>query len=590
MAEVYLGHADGPGGFSKAVVIKRILPELAEDPAFVEMFLSEAKLAAQLSHPNVVQVFDFGEHAGQYYLAMEYIRGETLRTIGKMHLRLNKVLPAEWVVRAVIGVCEGLHYAHELCDEEGESRHIIHRDVTPDNILISSGGVPKLLDFGIAKAATNVHRTAAGTVKGKYAYMSPELIRGEDVGRQLDVYALGVTLYELLARKRPFESPTEMGLMKNILEGTAKPLHELGIDRDLSLITATAMAAQPEGRYADAHELQLALEEWLDNTGKKVGSAELAAVVAEVTRAKSGVSATGLPAVKGTPGSGIRHTSEPKPALLNPDGTPKPRASSPGVRHLGSEPKPVVMGTLLEAPPLPVDVTVARPYIPDASVAPASSRKGLFLAIGGAVLLLAIGAAGSHLLGGPSQPQVVVVQELAPPPAPLPVPPPPPAKTVVTVQLPEPAPAPVLVAAAAAGKAKPVDSAIKGEDGYLTLRTDPWCDVYLGNEKLGTTPLVRAPVPSGKLTLVLRNAKAGANRRLAVTVEPGLEAKQTLVMPQGSLEVEAKDGTEVALDGQPLGTTPLEPQDVVEGRHEIRLGGVTKVVKIRAGKTERVAP
>ena len=198
MAEVYLGKAEGPGGFSKVVVIKRILPELAEDPQFIEMFLSEARLAAQLSHPNVVQVFDFGEHQGQYFLAMEYVQGETLRNIIRVHQKLNTPLPPELAVRAVIGVCEGLNYAHELCDPAGVSRNIIHRDVTPDNVIVSAGGVPKLLDFGIAKANTAVHSTAAGTVKGKYAYMSPELIRGGQVGRQLDVYALGVTLYELL--------------------------------------------------------------------------------------------------------------------------------------------------------------------------------------------------------------------------------------------------------------------------------------------------------------------------------------------------------------------------------------------------------
>ncbi len=594
MAEVYLGKAEGPGGFSKVVVIKRILPELAEDPAFVEMFLSEARLAATLSHPNVVQVFDFGEHGGQYFLAMEYIRGETLRAIGKTHVRLNKPLPAEWVVRAVIGVCEGLHYAHELCDEAGVSRNIVHRDVTPDNILISSGGIPKLLDFGIAKAATNVHRTAAGTVKGKYAYMSPELIRGEETGRQLDVYALGVTLYELLAQRRPFESPTELGLMKTILDGTARPLSELGFDAALAEIVGTAMHPTPEGRYADAHELQLALEDWLDASGKKVGATELAAVVAEVTRLRSGQSVTNLAPVKGTPVSGVGHTSEPKPGLPGEPGTPAPRPSSPGVRH-GSQPKPVVLGTLLEEGLPLLDVTVARPFVPPDAPAPAArppSRLALVASLGAGLGLLGIG--GAFFLGSRSSAPapVVIVQEVAPPPALVVAAP----VTTPTPRRPEPAAAtePAAVAAAVvAPKQKSPESgppAVKGDDGYLTLRTDPWCDVYLGNEKLGTTPLVRTPVPSGKLNLVLRNAHAGAVRKLSLTIEPGRELKQAVVMPQGTLTIDARPGTEVALDGQLLGATPLEPIDVVEGRHEVRLGGVTKVVKVKAGQTENLAP
>ncbi len=548
MAEVYLGKAQGPAGFSKTVVIKRILPDLAEDPQFIEMFLSEARLAAELSHPNVVQVFDFGEHQGQYFLAMEYVQGETLRSIIRVHQKAKTPLPPELAVRAVIGVCEGLNYAHELCDPSGASRNIIHRDVTPDNVIVSAGGVPKLLDFGIAKANTAVHSTAAGTVKGKYAYMSPELIRGGTVGRQLDVYALGVTLYELLALKRPFEATTELGLMKVILETTAKPLKDaIGLDAALSKIVATAMHPAPEGRYADAHELQLALEDWLMTAGRKVGSAELAALVTEVTRLRGGGQGGPLePRAKGTPVSGVRHSSDAKGKAPDFNGTK-------------------VVG------------------------APGSARLPMGMIAGlGALGLVA--AAGVAFLLGRSNPTPVVatvVERPADPPlgAVLPAPAEAPAAAVAPV-------APLVKVAPVAPKEKPKaaepKAVVAGEDGYLTLRTDPWCDVYLGSEKLGTTPLVRTPVASGKLTLVLRNAKAGVTKKLAVTVEPGKELKQALVMPQGSLAVDAAPGTEVALNGQVVGTTPMDPLDVVEGKHEVRLGGATRTVKVRAGQIETV--
>jgi serine/threonine protein kinase len=579
MAEVYLGKAEGPGGFSKVVVIKRILPELAEDPQFVEMFLSEARLAAQLSHPNVVQVFDFGEHEGQYYLAMEYVRGETLRSIVRAHQKLGKSLAPELAVRAVIGVCEGLHYAHELCDEAGESRNIVHRDVTPDNIIVSSGGVPKLLDFGIAKAATNVHRTAAGTVKGKYAYMSPELIRGDDVGRQLDVYALGVTMYELLSLKRPFESSTEMGLMKVILDGAARPLVELvGLDPSLSQIVGLAMHPAPGGRYADAHELQLALEDWLAASGKKPGTTELAAVVAEVTRMRGGTNTSlgRLEQVRGTPVSGVRHASGVKPLSAELASPPSaPTAASSGVRHTSGA------GKLPFARGADVLTVVGQPL----EVRQQSRGKLIGAVTAVAVLMAGAGAYFVQSADASIEP-VVVVRPPEVPPAP---------KEAVAVEPPKaavvPAPAPVVKVAGLREKTaetSPRPPVKSGEDGYLTLRTDPWCDVYLGSEKLGTTPLVRTPLPSGRLTLVLRNPKAGANRKLNVVVEPGRELKQTLVMPQGTIEFGSAPGTEVSLDGHSLGTTPLEPLDVVEGKHELRLGGVTRTLKVKAGSRETI--
>ncbi|RKG67094.1 serine/threonine protein kinase, partial [Corallococcus terminator] len=216
MAEVYLAKAAGPMGFKKTLVLKRILPHLAEEPAFVEMFLSEAKLAAQLEHPNIVQIFDFGEAGGSYFLAMELIDGPSLRKLVKRAVEVP--LPQTLCARLVASAAEGLAYAHEFRDSAtDEPLGLIHRDVSPDNILVSRQGAVKVVDFGIAKVAGQKHRTQTGVVKGKLAYMPPEQLQAKPLDRRVDVYALGVVLYELLTGKRPFGTTTEEGTMRAIL-------------------------------------------------------------------------------------------------------------------------------------------------------------------------------------------------------------------------------------------------------------------------------------------------------------------------------------------------------------------------------------
>ena len=186
MAEVFLAKTDGPMGFEKHLVIKRILPHLAEDPQFVDMFLAEAKLAAQLNHPNLVQLFDFGEAEGSYFIAMEYIDGPTLRLLLSRARDLRIPITLGLAARIVSSAAEGLAYAHDFRDHvTDEPLHLVHRDVSPDNILVSRSGGVKLVDFGIAKARGQSHHTQAGTVKGKVAYMAPEQLRGEPLDRPM---------------------------------------------------------------------------------------------------------------------------------------------------------------------------------------------------------------------------------------------------------------------------------------------------------------------------------------------------------------------------------------------------------------------
>ncbi len=195
MAEIYLCTSVGPEGFEKEVVIKRVRQGLANDPAFVKMFVSEARLASRLNHPNVVHIYDFAKHEDTYFLAMEYVRGASLYDLRKRCKELMEPISPLLAAQIALEVCRGLGYAHRLSDG-GRSLGVVHRDVTPHNVLLSFEGAVKLTDFGIARAGARL--TSAGTLKGKFAYMSPEQARGQDVDARTDLFALGIVLWEML--------------------------------------------------------------------------------------------------------------------------------------------------------------------------------------------------------------------------------------------------------------------------------------------------------------------------------------------------------------------------------------------------------
>ena len=204
MAEVHLARATGVGGFTKQLVIKRILPHLSSDPHFVEMFVNEARIAARLSHANVCQVFELGESEAGLFLAMEYLEGLSW---GELAPYVPQDGPfALRCAATVLGqACEGLRYAHELCDVDGTPTPVVHRDISPQNLMVTTDGVCKVVDFGVSKVLTEGGRTQTGMLKGKLPYMAPEQIRGEPVDARADVYALGVLLFHLLVGHYPFE-------------------------------------------------------------------------------------------------------------------------------------------------------------------------------------------------------------------------------------------------------------------------------------------------------------------------------------------------------------------------------------------------
>jgi tRNA A-37 threonylcarbamoyl transferase component Bud32 len=254
MAEVFRAAAYGAQGFAKELIIKRILPDIAEDATFVQMFVDEARLASMLEHPNIVQVFDFESAEGTYFIAMEYVRGRDLAHVLKQARDRKIKLPEPTAMYIFAQLLEALRYAHE--------KNVIHRDVSPQNILLSFEGEVKLADFGIAKAA-GTSRTATGSLKGKYRYMAPEYVKKQSVDHKSDIYAAGAVLYELLTNERPFREGNDMGLLNDIAEGNYRRPREVdpNIPPAMAALIETAMALDPAKRFPSARAFLDAVKE-----------------------------------------------------------------------------------------------------------------------------------------------------------------------------------------------------------------------------------------------------------------------------------------------------------------------------------------
>ena len=219
MANVYLAVAQGPGGVSKLVVLKALLPDLSAEPYALSMFLDEARLAAQLNHPNVVQTYEVGTEGDRHVIVMEYLEGQSLSAISKRADLPVDPLPAPLHLRVIINALEGLHYAHELKAYDGQSLDLVHRDVSPQNVFVTYDGQVKVLDFGIAKAATSSTHTATGIVKGKVAYMAPEQTVGDSVDRRADIYSIGCMLWRVATGKKLWRNTPDVHVMRRVING-----------------------------------------------------------------------------------------------------------------------------------------------------------------------------------------------------------------------------------------------------------------------------------------------------------------------------------------------------------------------------------
>ncbi len=267
MAEVLLARSGGIEGFERHVVLKRIKRAHADDARFVEMFLDEARLAANLHHQNIVQVHDIGEAEGEYFFAMEYIHGEDLRALLGTMSRVRQHLPLTHLVTIASAVASGLHYAHERRGTDKKPLGIVHRDVSPSNILVGYDGSVKIVDFGIAKAALRNADTRSGALKGKVSYMSPEQCKLQPVDRRSDIYSLGVVLYELATTTRLFKSDSDYLVMDAICTGKVPPprARRADLPEELAKILVKTLALDPDARFQTADELRVALDQFAAN-------------------------------------------------------------------------------------------------------------------------------------------------------------------------------------------------------------------------------------------------------------------------------------------------------------------------------------
>ncbi|EPX59948.1 serine/threonine protein kinase Pkn6 [Cystobacter fuscus DSM 2262] len=618
MAEVYLAKAAGPRGFEKTLVLKRILPHLAEEPTFVEMFLSEAMLAARLSHPHIVQIFDFGEADGAYFLAMEYIDGPSLRTLIKRAAAQGLPLPTTLCARMVSQACEGLAFAHDFTDPDtGKPLGLIHRDISPDNILLTRQGAAKVVDFGIAKAADQGHRTASGVIKGKISYMPPEQLRAQELDRRVDVYALGVVLYELLTARKPHESTSEVGLMQSILFEPAVPAtkHRSDLPEALRHILTRALSKEREQRYPDCHAFQSDLEDYILSAGKPVTAQQVAQLITHVTSTDTHSLPTTTLAPRGPQAPGTpTHTPHParlgldhepsvdvEPTMQSPRSqptrmeTPQPRSLDSSLSAMTPPPEHLPSGTRIRAAaheppdsqttkvrtprPLRTPVQPLPAAKPSASkavdarreTAPDTSRGAGRWVLGVCVAALLLGGGGVLLVKTNSAP------ERQEPPAAATRPEVPPAAETTPPRQAEP-PTSTPSPAPGTGNTPPTGTVAEAPPAGLqetpAEKSPTPAEPETSEPQVATRPEEEAkpvspePTPATPEPVAEKTVPAPAK---PATQDPKRAAPRAKSAAKGILEFRIRPYAIVYVDGKKVGETPLAPLELPAGRHSVRL-------------------
>ena len=548
MAEVFLARQEGPSDFAKTVVVKRMLPHLTENKRFVDMFLREARVAARLNHPNVVQIFELGQDQDTYFLAMEFIDGITLHRLAKRAWRQHRALPTEVIVRAMADVALGLHHAHSQVDDDGRPASLVHRDVSPDNLMMTRDGVTKVLDFGIAKStAQRGPVTKTGELKGKIPYMSPEQIQGHTLDGRSDLFSLGVTFYWLLAGKRPFDGATEVLTLKRVLDDQPTPPSRINnrVPVALDRLVLRLLEKDPRRRYQNGQELHDRLLAMLGGEG--AARAPAARLVAELSAAGD--------------------TDHDDPSMHGGDKAP------------ASEP--------LSATFAATAITATNPG--------EHGRRGALLGITAAATLGFAGAV-TMLLLRPSAPEPLESAteparpaERAPLDAGL-------AAAAPAVVLPEqpapepPAPEPAPEPEPGSDLAQPPRTVSAGDTTRaVTLKGPAQVSWRLpGGKSARGNGSARVPTRAKTVTAV--HAARGSTHEVPIVGD----VADFAALPMGTLRVQAVPFADVSLGNESLGQTPpLPPVTLPAGSYKVTLRwqGVTKTVsvKVEGGKQAKVA-
>lgn len=373
MAEVFKAKAFGVEGFERLVAVKRILPSIAEDQEFITMFIDEAKIAVQLTHANIAQIFDLGRVGDSYFIAMEYVHGKDLRAIFDRARKRGESVPVPMACYTAMKVCEGLDYAHNKKDAAGRELNLVHRDVSPQNILLSYDGETKIIDFGIAKAAGKAGKTQAGILKGKFGYMSPEQVRGLPLDRRSDIFAVGIVLYELLTGERLFVGESDFSTLEKVRNVEIMPpsTYNRRIPEELEQIVLKALAKDVDDRYQTAMDLHDDLQSFMYTSGNFFSRKDLNAYmrkafaeeIAKESQREEEYRRMEAEAARG--GSGLDAFADIEAAPARAVGmAPQPRPPAPPARA----PKRTMMGMGAVPPPPPRSGGAPPPPPPRSSV------------------------------------------------------------------------------------------------------------------------------------------------------------------------------------------------------------------------------
>jgi serine/threonine protein kinase len=363
MAEVFKAKAFGVEGFERLLAVKRILPNIAEDEEFITMFIDEAKIAVQLNHANIAQIFDLGKVDDSYFIALEYVSGRDLRGIFDRCRQLGEPMPIAQACFIIMKVCEGLDYAHNKRDAAGHELNLVHRDVSPQNVLISYEGEVKLIDFGIAKAAGKASKTQAGILKGKFGYMSPEQVRGLPIDRRSDIFSVGIVLYELLTGERLFVGESDFSTLEKVRNVEILPpsTYNRKIPEELERIVLKALAKDVDERYQNAIDLHDDLQAFMYSSGEFYARKDLAAwqkktfakEIEEETRKLDAQQKMLAPEAPPTPSPPMRRTSGQMPAMtpIQPGAPAAPLPPRNTLRGVGTGPPPPPAAAFNAPPP-----------------------------------------------------------------------------------------------------------------------------------------------------------------------------------------------------------------------------------------------
>ena len=583
MAEIHLARVTGAAGFEKLVVVKRLLPDLAEEKEFVAQFIDEARLAATFSHANIVTTFDFGEADGNYYIAMEYVEGKNLRRIADSLEKRGKKIPEPAAVHIIAEACRGLDYAHQRKDSQGRVMGVVHRDVSPQNIVVSYSGDVKVLDFGIAKSAAREFHTAAGIVKGKLRYMAPEQVTGDPIDGRADLFAAAVVLWELLYGRRVMPDLPDTDLVEWVQKGEFILPPTVDARWEIDTVLAKALSVNPDERYKSCAEFATALQrfniqQWPDFTSHDVGRllttefeedarrerewishilgqmAKGPQVQVEVSlpmsmRAVEAPSRDDIPTTA-TPSKGAIQSIKPpssiptmiKPLPMEPDsgntisglhlkGKSNPSIPAPpGDRGANTEVSlPMVRGT-------PVDTLGPSPT----TAPPAGNRKILFAGVAAGFVITVSGVLFSGVLGGAPEATPTPAPTITPFAASSPTPPetsapatptPGPEQTAVAVSA-TPRPTPIATKRPATPTPAPTEAATpRVASAFLSVNVSSgWAAVYIDGKMVkADTPLVGFAVPAGKHVVTI--VKNGKKRSETVVLRAGEQRKLLLDPP-----------------------------------------------------------